>query len=317
MACGLAGNWIATPWSRYLYSFQADARPAPIKSANMMKARMRMVASSGIIYWRTAIAAQHAGGQQMRVKLRGSSFLRPVRPRNNIAGSVPAATVGAYPLAIWEFDAHELAAARTVLHRAEADLYHFADPGVVRRPTERHQLRRRTALEGPCRHVALVVDDGDVKPGMRVDELELLHRARHVEHLRLIEHGEGMMRHGGRRKQRSGYAGKAERFPGHDPLHDMRKTRNTTNATTREFDLCLLLQHDRVDVPAIVGLAAMGHAPVAEEIIRVRIGAGVDVLDRPDARRSEPRHHIAGEIEHEMLRARSRAEEARVGRVSG
>jgi hypothetical protein len=34
-----------------------------------------------------------------------------------------------------------------------------------------------------------------------------------------------MMRDGGRRKQHGGYAGKAESFPGHDPLHDVEKSR--------------------------------------------------------------------------------------------
>ena len=54
---------------------------------------------------------------------------------------------------------------------------------------------------------------------MRVDEVELLHGTRHGEHLRLIEHREGVMCDGGRREQRGGYASKAEKFSGHDPLH--------------------------------------------------------------------------------------------------
>src|SRR6266852_1960986 len=106
---------------------------------------------------------------KMRMVIPGDhlSFLRPVRPWNNFAGSVAAAAVGAHLLPARELDAHELAAARPVLHRTKADFDHFADPRVVRRPAERNQLRRRSALEGPCRGVALVVDDGDVKPGMR------------------------------------------------------------------------------------------------------------------------------------------------------
>src|SRR5712664_374346 len=67
-------------------------------------------------------------------------------------------------------------------------------------------------------------------------------------------------------------------------------------------------QDNRVDVPAVVDLAAVGHAPVAEELVRVRVGARVDVLDRPDPGRGKPRDHIAGEIEHEMPLARARAE---------
>jgi len=65
----------------------------------------------------------------------------------------------------------------------------------------------------------------------------------------------------------------------------------------------VLRQDDRINMPPIVGLAAMGHAPVTEEFLRVCVSAGVDVLDRPDAGRGEPCHHIAGEIEHEMLLA--------------
>src|SRR5262249_8602890 len=92
------------------------------------------------------------------------SFPRPVNAWDNFAGPVAAAAVGAHPLPALKLDAHELTAARTVLHRTEADLDHFSNPGVVRRPAERNQLRRRTALEGPCRRIALVVDDGDVQP---------------------------------------------------------------------------------------------------------------------------------------------------------
>src|SRR5262245_57794784 len=57
---------------------------------------------------------------------------------------------------------------------------------------------------------------------MRVDEVKLLHGARHVEHTRLIEHRKGMMGNRGRRQQRHAEARKAENCPGHCPLHDMR-----------------------------------------------------------------------------------------------
>ncbi len=46
-----------------------------------------------------------------------------------------------------------------------------------------------------------------------------------------------MMRDGGRRKQRSSYAGEAESCPSHDPLHDVRKTKITTNAAAEESAL--------------------------------------------------------------------------------
>src|SRR5258706_8356257 len=76
-------------------------------------------------------------------------------------------------------------------------------------------------------------------------------------------------------------------------------------------------QHNRIDVPAVVSLAAVGHAPVTEELLRVRVGARFDVLDRSDAGGRQPRDHIAGEIEHETLLARAWAEEARIGGGGG
>src|SRR5947207_1918292 len=103
-------------------------------------------------------------GYAPAVAWRRRSFRRPVQPWDNIASSVTAATVGAHPLPIRELDTHELTAARTILHRAEADLNRFADSGVILRPTERNQMRGRTALEAPCRTVALYVDYGDVHP---------------------------------------------------------------------------------------------------------------------------------------------------------
>jgi hypothetical protein len=39
-----------------------------------------------------------------------------------------------------------------------------------------------------------------------------------------------MMCEGGRCQQRGGYACKGESFPGHCPLHDMRRTKNTANS---------------------------------------------------------------------------------------
>ncbi len=162
--------------------------------------------------------------------MRQASWCDPSRPSavpseggRHIAGYVAAAAVRANPLAVRELHAHDLAAARTVLHRAEADLDIIADLEAVLRPAEPHQFRDRATLERPRRHVAVVVDD-DMKPSMRVDEFELLHRARQVDNLRLIEHGEGMMREGGRRQQRCGHANEAESFPGHYPLHDVAAT---------------------------------------------------------------------------------------------
>jgi hypothetical protein len=58
---------------------------------------------------------------------------------------------------------------------------------------------------------------------MRVDEVEILHRARRLKHLRLIEHGEGMMGDGGTRNQRSGDCRESEGFLG---SHDFRSVKN-------------------------------------------------------------------------------------------
>jgi hypothetical protein len=66
-----------------------------------------------------------------------------------------------------------------------------------------------------------------MKPAMRVDEFELLHGTRHVDELRLIEHGEGMMREGGACQERGGKPGKTESF-GHHPLLEVGKLKYTT-----------------------------------------------------------------------------------------
>src|SRR6516162_9205977 len=163
-------------------------------------------------------------------RTRGRSRSGPVIAGNDRTGAVAAAAVGAQLLPALELDVHELAAARAVLQAIEADFDFVAGPHTVL-PTELHELRDRAALERPCRDVALVAGDVDMQPAMRVDELELLHRARQVDELRLIEHGEGVMREGGAgpRQQRRGKTGKAESF-GHGPLLYVGKANHTTNA---------------------------------------------------------------------------------------
>src|SRR5258708_35587894 len=93
----------------------------------------------------------------------------------------------------------------------------------------------------------------------------------------------------------------------------MRRWASSPFAYRKSGRRAALRQHDRIDVPAVVGLAAMRHAPVAVELLRIRVRARVDVLDRPDPGRGEPRDHVAGEIEQEIPLARARAEEARIG----
>src|SRR5262245_38063321 len=94
--------------------------------------------------------------------------------RQVAAAAVAAAAVGAVLLAAFWLDAHDLPAARAVLHRAEADVDRSAGREVVLRPAEPHQLRGRAALERPGRGLALVVGDVEMQPDVRVDELELL-----------------------------------------------------------------------------------------------------------------------------------------------
>jgi len=73
-----------------------------------------------------------------------------------------------------------------------------------------------------------------MEPAVRIDELELLHAARYVNQLRLIEHRKGMMRQGGRGQQRCGDAGETESCPRHDPLRDIGTADNTTDAINEE-----------------------------------------------------------------------------------
>ena len=42
-----------------------------------------------------------------------------------------------------------------------------------------------------------------------------------------------------------GYAGEAESCPGHDPLHDVRKTKITTTTAAQECDLPINCRRDR------------------------------------------------------------------------
>jgi len=57
-------------------------------------------------------------------------------------------------------------------------------------------------------------------------------------------------------------------------------------------------------MPAVIGLAAMGHAPIAEEIFLVRVGAGVEVFNGPDAGGGKTRRDVAGELSGERWSTR-------------
>ena len=84
---------------------------------------------------------------------------------------------------------------------------------------------------------ALVAGDGEMQPGVRVDEFEFLHRARQVDHLGLVENREGVMREGRPRRERGGKPGKTQSCPGHWKLHDVGKLDSITGAANRKSAL--------------------------------------------------------------------------------
>ena len=65
-------------------------------------------------------------------------------------------------------------------------------------------------------------------------------------------------------------------------------------------------QRDGVDVPAVVGLGAVGGAAIAEKPGRIGIGAQAQILDSADAGPRQPRRDIAAKIEQGMAVARRR-----------
>src|SRR5207245_3275658 len=76
-----------------------------------------------------------------------------------------------------------------------------------------------------------------------------------------------------------------------------------------------LHQRDRADVAAVVGLAAMGCAAIAEEIFRFRVGAAPEVLDPADLRAFEPGEDMAGEVEPGVAVGLGTGKEPRVLRI--
>src|SRR5580698_238736 len=78
-----------------------------------------------------------------------------------------------------------------------------------------------------------------------------------------------------------------------------------------------LRQHDRIDMPPVIGFAAMGHAAVAVELLGIGVGAGAEIRDRSDSCSGEAGRDIAGEVEHEMAVAGGGGEEPPVGGIGG
>src|SRR5581483_11344854 len=86
----------------------------------------------------------------------------------------------------------------------------------------------------------------------------------------------------------------------------------TTKAKER---LSFRNERDRAHVASVIGLAAMRRAPVAEERLRLGIGAAPQILDAADAGAGEAVGGVAGEIEQGAAGARRRHEEARTARI--
>src|SRR5947209_5358497 len=74
---------------------------------------------------------------------------------------------------------------------------------------------------------------------------------------------------------------------------------------------------DGVEVPPVVGLAAMDRAAIAEERLWLGVGATVEVVGAADAGPRQPRRDVAGKIEQRVAGPRRALEEALVAGVSG
>src|SRR6476660_8238857 len=68
-------------------------------------------------------------------------------------------------------------------------------------------------------------------------------------------------------------------------------------------------ERNRIDVTAVVRLAAMGGTAVAEEARRFRIGAEAEVFDALNFSAFEPGLDEARKVEHGVLRARRGSKE--------
>src|SRR6266699_514036 len=90
----------------------------------------------------------------------------PLERREDGAAAVAAAAVRADLLPVRKLGAHELAAARAVLQRTEADLDLVSGMEAVRLPAQCRQLRGGAAFERPGCRFAVSIGDLDLKPCM-------------------------------------------------------------------------------------------------------------------------------------------------------
>src|SRR3979490_2625854 len=74
--------------------------------------------------------------------------------------------------------------------------------------------------------------------------------------------------------------------------------------------ICSTDKCDGVEVPPVVGPAAMDRAVIAEEGLWLGVGATVEVVGAADAGPREPRRDVAGEIEQRVAGPRRALGEA-------
>src|SRR5918995_1501300 len=74
-------------------------------------------------------------------------------------------------------------------------------------------------------------------------------------------------------------------------------------------------ERDGGDQPAVIGLAAMGRAAVAEELVLVGIGAEPEIGEFADPRRLQASADEAGQVEHRVVGPLAGLEEALIPRA--
>src|SRR4029450_8355428 len=79
--------------------------------------------------------------------------------------------------------------------------------------------------------------------------------------------------------------------------------------------ICATDKCDGVQMPPVVGLAAMDRAAIAEEGLRLGVGAASERAGAADAGPCEPCRDVAGQVEQRVACSRRALEEARVAGV--
>src|ERR1700761_5116119 len=76
-------------------------------------------------------------------------------------------------------------------------------------------------------------------------------------------------------------------------------------------------QRNGIDVPAVIGLAAMSGAAITEKQLGIAVGARTEVFDLVYSGAEEPRRDVTGQIEHGVSWPHRRREERLCSRVRG